>query len=246
LAKKAIVVPCFNEAARLDGDAFLRHASDTQRFVFVDDGSTDGTAQVLAALAAKSPHCEVVSLARNSGKAEAVRQGLLHALGAAELVGYFDADLATPLDELAAMETYFADPMVVAVTGARVQLSGTDIERHRFRHYTGRIFATAAALTLGAPFYDTQCGAKLFRVTPVLGEALAAPFHSAWFFDVELIGRLLGSGVVREHPLRQWRDVGGSKVKATTFVRAPFELARLSVELGRWRRLRRGGPASSS
>ena len=232
---KAIVVPCFNEATRLPVEELLRYASDDLHFVFVDDGSTDATPRVLAALAATSAHCEVLTLETNAGKAEAVRRGLVRAIATgADIVGYFDADLATPLDEIARMETHFAEPAVIAVTGARVQLAGADIERRTFRHYTGRIFATAAALTLGTAYYDTQCGAKLFRAVPAIAEALAEPFHSAWFFDVELLGRALGAGVIREHPLRRWRDVGGSKVQAGTFLRAPFELLRLSIELRRW------------
>jgi len=232
---KAIVVPCFNEAMRLPVEELLRHATSDLRFLFVDDGSTDATPEVLASLAASSAHCEVVTLDANVGKAEAVRRGLVRALATgADIVGYFDADLATPLDEIPRMETHFADLAVIAVTGARVQLAGADIERHSFRHYTGRIFATAAALTLGTAYYDTQCGAKLFRAGPAIAEALSEPFHSAWFFDVELLGRILGLGVIREHPLRRWRDVGGSKVSPTTFLRAPFELLRLSVELRRW------------
>ena len=241
-----IVVPCFNEAARLGPgvEEFLRYASAGTRFVFVDDGSTDATVAVLASIVARSEHCEVVNIVPNGGKAEAVRRGLLRALAMdAAIIGYFDADLATPLDEIARMAAHFNEPAVVAVTGARVQLAGADIERRSFRHYTGRVFATAAALTLGTAFYDTQCGAKLFRAVPAVAEALAEPFHSAWFFDVELLGRILGAGVIREHPLRRWRDVGCSKVHPGTFVRAPFELLRLSIELRRWRasRVSRGG-----
>jgi dolichyl-phosphate beta-glucosyltransferase len=241
----AIVVPCFNEADRLPVDRFLEfaHANDA-RFVFCNDGSTDATDRVLDDLVARSGgRAEKLTLTRNQGKAEAVRLGLLRALGTnAEIVGYFDADLATPLEEILPMAAYFDAPDVLAVTGARVQLRGVEIERRPLRHYAGRVFATAAALALGTSYYDTQCGAKLFRRSPVLVEALAEPFHSAWIFDVELLGRLIigsanhpgGPMRVREHALARWRDVGGSKVRASTFMRAPFELLRLSVELRRW------------
>lgn len=233
---KIIVVPCFNEANRLPASLFLGHASAENRFLFVDDGSTDDTRRVLDDLAAATPFCRVLALPHNVGKAEAVRLGMRRALeDGPAIVGYFDADLATPLEELAAMAAHFEDPEVLAVTGARVQLSGTAIERQSLRHYAGRVFATAAALTLGTSFYDTQCGAKLFRAGAALRAALGEPFHSAWIFDVELLGRLLGHGVILEHPLRRWRDVGGSKVRAGTFLRAPLELARLSFELRRWR-----------
>jgi dolichyl-phosphate beta-glucosyltransferase len=245
----AIVVPCFNEANRLESDRFVAFAGESGvRFVFCDDGSTDATGEVLDALVARSGGtAEKLTLPQNRGKAEAVRQGLLRAIeGGADLVGYFDADLATPLAEIPKMAEAFVDPEVLAVTGARIQLQGSRIERRPVRHYAGRVFATAAARVLGTAYYDTQCGAKLFRNGPVLEAALAEPFHSAWIFDVELLGRLLievdgassGPRLIREHPLATWRDVGGSRLGPSAFVRAPLELALLAFELKRWARRR--------
>jgi dolichyl-phosphate beta-glucosyltransferase len=241
-----IVVPCFNEASRLPVDRFAEFARTNDiRWIFCNDGSTDATDSVLDDLVARAGgRAEKISLTRNRGKAEAVRIGLLHAFeGGADVAGYLDADLATPLEELPPMVARFDDPEMLAVTGARVQLRGVAIERQPLRHYAGRVFATAAALTLRSSYYDTQCGAKLFRRCPVVTAALAEPFHSAWIFDVELLGRLMigaeqsasGPKTIREHPLTHWRDVGGSKVRASTFARAPFELWRLSNELRRWR-----------
>ena len=98
--RTAIVVPCYNEAERLDQSAFLAHldASPTTDFIFVNDGSRDATLDMLAALHDAAPtRITVVDLAKNSGKAEAVRQGLLVAAeNGAAFVGCWDADLATP------------------------------------------------------------------------------------------------------------------------------------------------------
>jgi dolichyl-phosphate beta-glucosyltransferase len=235
-----ITVPCFNEAARLRADGFAPLlARPDVRLVFVNDGSSDGTAEVLAALRASAPdRIDVVSLAENRGKAEAVRQGLLWSLaqGAAS-VGYLDADLSTPATEMARLVDALAGG-ADAVIGSRVALLGSDIRRDRHRHYLGRIFATVASLALAVPVYDTQCGAKVFRAGEPLREALAAPFRSRWTFDVELLGRLLAAGAreILEIPLHSWHDVPGSKLRLGGMVEAGVDLLKVSADLRRRRR----------
>ena len=93
---------------RLDGDAFIRFLTDQPHcsVCFVDDGSTDDTAAVLEGLHARLPErVHVVKLKANVGKAEAVRQGVMHvrSLNRFAVVGYWDADLSTPLAELQAI-----------------------------------------------------------------------------------------------------------------------------------------------
>ncbi|HUF65750.1 MAG TPA: glycosyltransferase [Gemmatimonadaceae bacterium] len=236
-----IVVPCYNEAKRLDVRAFAAYLSDGDdetRLIFVDDGSTDGTGALLERLCSPAPHrASVLSLERNSGKAEAVRRGVLAAMEAgATTVGYWDADLATPLDAISQFTTVARNrPDITLVMGARVQLLGRSIDRRPGRHYLGRVFATVVSIVLGIRVYDTQCGAKMLRVTPETRAAFATPFRSRWIFDVELIARLLGrrggmdaTGIgILELPLWSWRDVAGSKLKAGDFAVAVPELARI-------------------
>ena len=217
-----VVVPCFNEAARLDDEAFaaVMGAPGSPTFLFVDDGSSDGTEALLHGLAGRFALCRVVSLARNAGKAEAVRAGLNTALDAGAVrVGYWDADLATPLSALPVFDRILdEEPGLDLVLGARVRLLGRRIERSAARHYLGRIYATIASLGLGLHVYDTQCGAKLFRASPALAGALARPFRSRWAFDVEVLARLQeawgrdGAARLLEFPLQEWHDVGESKV----------------------------------
>jgi hypothetical protein len=125
------------------------------------------------------------------------------------------------------------------VLASRVRLLGREIERQAIRHYTGRVFATAASLLLQLPVYDTQCGAKCFKRTPALLAALTAPFTSRWAFDVELLLRLTTDGGLREAdllevPLQSWCDVGGSKLTTTAMARAAMDILRMSR--GRLRR----------
>jgi glycosyltransferase involved in cell wall biosynthesis len=212
--------------------------------LFVDDGSRDQTLAVLRDLASQDPDSiEVIALAKNQGKAEAVRQGLLHALlGSAEFVGFADADLATPASELMRLAVLARDMEFDVIMGARVQLLGRTIERKSSRHYLGRIFATVASLSLGLPVYDTQCGAKLFRRSSALCQALEAPFTSRWAFDVELLGRMLHPRApalalvperIREEPLLRWKDVAGSKLNPMTALWTGIELLQIGWNLRR-------------
>lgn len=247
----AWVVPCYNEADRLDGDAFLSvvDAEPNISILFVDDGSSDRTLGRLRELARQRPQAvRVLPLERNAGKAEAVRRGLLDALDkGASIVGYVDADLATPLDEMRRLTRIIREHDVDVVIGTRVAMLGHQIERNNARHYLGRVFASAASVILNLRVYDTQCGAKLFRRTAALEAALANAFLSRWAFDVELLGRLLegGPGVppiaperMYEEPLREWSDVPGSKLSARAIVTAGLDLVRISRELGLRRRRR--------
>ena len=233
----AVVVPCFDEAARLDAAAFGDLAGKLDRLIFVDDGSGDATAAILDELAAGAPGAvEVIHLDRNRGKAEAVRAGMQAALAQGfEIVGYFDADLATPPSELLRLiDELRQDPRRHAVLGSRVALLGHAIDRHWTRHYLGRVYATVASLTLGVAVYDTQCGVKLFRRSPALHAALATRFPDRWSFDVELLARLVhpagdvdavAAGQIVEVPLTEWKDVGGSKLRPTSAARSMMALA---------------------
>jgi glycosyltransferase involved in cell wall biosynthesis len=237
-----LVVPCYNEAHRLDVAAFTRALEDWSvlRLVFVDDGSVDGTLARLHELAMRIPsRVSVLALPENVGKAEAVRRGLLYALdGGVGLVGYWDADLATPLSAARDFSDVLASaPACAVVLGARVRLLGRRIDRRPLRHYLGRLFATGASVALGLAVYDTQCGAKLFRATDGLRAALDRPFLSRWVFDVELLARLRsgdGDETFYEYPLLQWRDVAGSKLSAWSAARAGVDLVRI------WAKYREG------
>jgi len=245
-----IVVPCFNEEQRLDVQQFRSLAqSGHVRLLFVNDGSTDGTLGVLTGLTSSSPMVEVLDLPRNVGKAEAVRRGLLQGVDSgASVIGYYDADLATPPHELLRLVTVLDDrPELAFVMAARVALLGRTIERSAVRHYLGRVFASVASIALRLRVYDTQCGAKVFRVTPPVIESISRPFRSSWIFDVELIGRMLqpkaGDAMApssfEEVPLREWRDISGSKLGVGGMVRAFADLMIVGIELNRRSRRRR-------
>jgi dolichyl-phosphate beta-glucosyltransferase len=236
----ALVIPCFNERARLRPDTFasFAHRHSHVVFVFVDDGSTDGTADVLFDLCRQMPAALRTSvLSRHVGKAEAVRRGMVKALSIPGIryVGFWDADLATPLDALPAFVAVLdAHPAVRLVMGARVPMLGRRIVRRRLRHCAGRLFASLASFTLSARVYDTQCGAKLFRADAITRCVFEEPFLARWVFDVEILARLMldwrvltthaNRDDVYELPLPQWEDIAGSKLTLLDALRALGDL----------------------
>ena len=232
--KTLIIVPCYNESQRLPREAFVRFAAEHPdvEFLFANDGSIDSTLAVLEGLCA--------DLQPNGGKAEAVRRAMLEGVAtySPDYIGFWDADLATPLNEIPPFVEWMGKGYDM-VTGLRLMRLGAKVRRKASRHYLGRVFATCASLVLRLPVYDTQCGAKLYRaeVVPTL---FGEKFITRWLFDVELLARYCrqyGNDKARtkiyEYPLYQWIDVAGSRLKGRDFLKAPLELLRI------WRKYRR-------
>jgi glycosyltransferase involved in cell wall biosynthesis len=256
--RASLVVPCFNEGKRLDVAAFRSYLSARHgiRIIFVDDGSSDDTVEVLQRVCrGYEDSTHILKGGKNRGKAEAVRMGMLYALnqGDPQIVGFWDADLATPLEAVEKLLRILdARPDIDMVFGSRVKLLGRTVNRKPIRHYLGRIFATVVSVALGIAIYDTQCGAKLFRVHPDLREVLAEPFLSKWVFDIEILARyiaLCGNDPARveqmiyEFPLQKWTDVEGSKVRPKDFFVAISDVIRIRRKYRSGRRL---DPAASA
>ena len=237
-----IVVPCYNEETRFPLDYFTSFvdANPSIHFLLVNDGSTDNTIAVLRlASAGREDQVGVIDQPRNGGKGEAVRTGVLAAIHQPGCLyaGFWDADMATPLIMIVdLMNVLVTQPEVAMVLGARVKLLGRHVERRAVRHYLGRTFATVASMVLRLPVYDTQCGAKIFRVTETTAELFAHPFDSRWVFDVEIIARFIRQRhydmasvekAIYEFPLPEWRDVAGSRVRPRDFFRAFFDVLKI-------------------
>jgi glycosyltransferase involved in cell wall biosynthesis len=242
-----VVVPCYDEASRLRPSAFGElFTGEDICAIFVDDGSTDGTLEILHRIQDAHPgRVEVLALPDNGGKSNAVATGMRAALGAdATWVGYLDADLAVSIGEWRRV-TAERNEAVDGIVASRVRLLGRAIDRKLYRHLVGRVFATYASALLRLPVYDTQCGGKLFRATPVLAAALDEPFTTRWLFDVEILARLLypvaplqGIDPSRlvEVPLRSWQDVAGSALAPWSAPQIAQQIVRLTRDVRRRQR----------
>ncbi|MCK7496488.1 MAG: glycosyltransferase [Comamonadaceae bacterium] len=231
-----LVVPCFNEEARLDVRAFLDFAASRPavRLTFVDDGSGDRTPGILDGLRAQAPDAvDVIHLPANQGKAAAVREGILAGLRREpDLVGFWDADLATPLS---AVDDFLAlaskRPEIDIILGSRVMLMGRDIRREAWRHYLGRVFATGGVAHAG------PAGVRhSVRRQGLPGERGTSPRCSPSRFTARgsstsrCIARYLALPRPPDSPDRrdriyelavpQWHHIPGSKLRWTDYVRA--------------------------
>lgn len=236
----ALVIPCYNESRRLNRALLTEWLGNhPQVTVFmVDDGSSDDTPDMIKELSEQSREKIIgVFLPQNSGKAEAVRKGLLAAYehGSFNYIGYWDADFSAPLDQVDWMLEFCGGQFEhVFVLGSRLARLGGHIKRRYSRHLLGRVFSSITSMVLGLTVYDTQCGAKFVKANEVpdlFGEA----FISKWLFDVEILARLIekyGRTKVYENalevPLKHWTEIAGSKLKPFDFLKAPLELLQIS------------------
>ncbi len=235
-----IIVPCFNEERRLDMGAFQEYIFSHKEvgFCFVDDGSHDGTYGIIRKAASCFPkQVTTKRLLQNSGKGEAIRTGINHVLStqkASRYLGYWDADLATPLEEIdSLLDTLKEGRPYLVASGSRITRMGASIQRTFLRYADGKLFSFLASVVLGLRFRDTQCGAKLFEQT-LAERVFQKPFLSSWAFDVEIFARirsLYGKAntrkIVCEVPLHSWKEVSGSKITYSSQLRMLFDLLRI-------------------
>lgn len=235
-----IVVPCYNEGIGISIEEyshFLDNHTNTT-ICFVNDGSTDNTMDLLNVLKEKyNNQIHILSLAKNSGKAEAVRAGINYCNENFDYqnIGYLDADLATTLEEFMAVSHYLKDNIVFCF-GSRIRKIGSTIIRENSRFLIGRIIATFISNILDLKVYDTQCGCKVFT-KEISTQLFQKPFISKWLFDVELFFRMIHlfgkeKAILKMHevPLKSWIEKGNSKVKPTYFFKLWLDLYTIKKE----------------
>tara|TARA_B110000116_G_C16754225_1_gene544963 strand:- start:246 stop:980 length:735 start_codon:yes stop_codon:yes gene_type:complete len=217
-----LVIPCYNEANRFLKDQYLEFLNSFPEnfLIFVNDGSKDETGNILKKLYESfSQQIHIINLAKNKGKSNAIRTGMLYANESlkASKIGYLDADLATSFEEIIRLSSLISNESVF-IFGSRILKIDNEIIRKKYRFIIGRIIATIISKILRERIYDTQCGCKVltFSLIPLL---FNDKFISTWLFDVELFFRLkIKYGekslkkLCKEIPLKKWVDTDDSRV----------------------------------
>lgn len=219
----SLIIPAYNEEARLGRmlDAYLPYFigryGDQVEIVIVVNGSTDRTERIAAGAAQRWRQVRVLVEPKPVGKGGALMLGLAQARG--ELVGYVDADGATPPEAFQELAERIGS--AGAIIASR-WIPGADVSPRQplARRIASRIFNLLVRAIFGFHISDTQCGAKLMRraavqrILPHLG-------ITHWAFDVDLLFQLHRAGFEIIETPTVWHDVSGSQVKV---VRASLEM----------------------
>jgi dolichyl-phosphate beta-glucosyltransferase len=211
----SVAIPAYNERERLprylpDVLAHLRAQGYSWEVIVADDGSSDGTGDYVADLAAGEPRLRLVRRPRNGGKGRAVLDAIEAARGRYVLIA--DADGATPIRELEALRRAVADGAEIAI-GSRVAPRADRVrERAALRALIGKVFYGLVNFLAVPGIGDTQCGFKLLRrdVARALFRELG---EFGWAFDVEILYRAQLAGFRVAEVAVEWHEIAGSKLR---------------------------------
>jgi dolichyl-phosphate beta-glucosyltransferase len=185
----SIVIPAFNEAARIGGAleavlAFIRRRGWSAEVVVVNDGSRDKTAEIVQAFAASAPELRMIQNPGNRGKGYSVRNGVLHSLG--EVVMFTDADLSAPIEEADGLLAAIAAGADIAIGSRWLERTRQSIRQPLYRQFFGRCFNGVTRAVMRLPFADTQCGFKAFT-RAAAQTVFQLQTIERWGFDPEIL-----------------------------------------------------------
>jgi dolichyl-phosphate beta-glucosyltransferase len=207
----SIVIPAYNEAPRLGPTLdrvldFVRKQGWDAEVIVVDDGSRDGTADIVRGYAKNNEIVRLLQNPGNRGKGYSVRNGVMNANG--QIILFTDADLSSPIEEAPKLLEVIESGADVAI-GSRWMRSELQTRRQSVaRQVLGRVFNLLLRVVLRLDFKDTQCGFKAFR-----RNAARALFPlqkiERWGFDPEILFLADRAGFrVVEVPVRWGHDSG--------------------------------------
>jgi dolichyl-phosphate beta-glucosyltransferase len=225
----SVVIPAYNEEHRLGPTldrvcTYLDGRRLTWEIVVVDDGSIDGTVDLVRAARAGEPRIRLVRCPRNRGKGYAVREGVRAAVGDRILI--CDADMSAPIEELERL--WAMSPGAVGAIGSRSDPNRITVHQSRARELLGRAGNWVIRRLARLDVADTQCGFKLFEGSAAR-ELFARATIDRWSFDVEILHLCARFGWrVDEVPVR-WAHMPGSKIRATAYIGSLMEVVTLRL-----------------
>jgi len=214
MAKYSIIIPAYNEGARLGRtlDRVLAYVSDQRwdsEVIVVNDGSRDRTAELVREYAQRHPRLRLLENPGNHGKGYSVRNGMLNARG--EILLFSDADLSSPIEEAPKLLAALQAGADVAI-GSRWLRPELQTQRQSLlRQFYGRLFNLVLRILLGLNFKDTQCGFKAFT-RRAAQNIFSRQRIERWGFDPELLYLSRKSGFkVVEVPVA-WAHAEGTRI----------------------------------
>jgi dolichyl-phosphate beta-glucosyltransferase len=226
----SIVVPCYNEEQRLPRtiewiERYLDGQGTQYELILVDDGSADGTRQVMDAAAERSRSVRVEALPHNRGKGRALATGVGVAGGDEILLT--DADLSTPIEELPKLQAQLTKGAGVAIASRALPDSKVEVSQPVYRVLMGKVFNLIVQAVLLPGIWDTQCGFKLFRAD-VAHKVFAGLVTDGFGYDPEVLYRARKMGVkIAEVPV-VWRNSAPTKVSP---ISSSFDMLRHVIRI---------------
>ena len=227
------IIPAYNDRPALEralpaAVAVLQGMAvpDGFEILVAEDGSTDGSAELIRRLERDDPRIRLLHSDNRLGRGRALNRAIAMAKGA--VVCYFDVDLATDMRHLPELIGAIRNGADVA-TGSRL-LPGSDIVRTGGREIASRTYNLLVRVILRSSLYDHQCGFKAFNRKRIMN-ILPSIRDGHWFWDTELLVRCQRQGYkVLEFPVR-WRAGKGSTVRAKDIFSMGSSILRLWWQL---------------
>ena len=223
----SFIIPAYNEAERIGGSlekglAYFSGAPYQWEIIVVDDGSSDGTTQVVEGFASRG--VRLLRQPANMGKGAAVRRGMLEAGGTYRL--FSDADFSTPVEETERMLEHLKE-YDVAIGSRAIDRSYVKVHQPWYRELMGNIFNLFVQMLAVSGIKDTQCGFKGFRADVAEG-VFSRTKIDGFSFDVEAlyIARKLGYSI-KEFPVQWFNDERSTLNPVTDAIRMFRELLKI-------------------